>query len=291
METFQDAGRPTVVITGASAGVGKAAARQWLDLGWQVIGTGRDAGRCAATKAELAHPHFTMLQADLSIMANVLHLARQIAELAPHINVLCNNAGGVVAQRRITSEGLEETFASNHLAPFLLTMLLWPMLVDHARIIATSSDGHKFCPAIAWVDLGLADGWQSGRAYCQAKLGNVMFTRELARRHDGRIIAHALHPGNVDSNFATHCEPGMKAYMDSIRTKMITPDDAARALVWLGTSAEAGRINGRYFEGLVECEPAAAASDDAAAARLWTVSETLIADYLSRDSATIRNSS
>lgn len=269
-----------MVITGASAGVGRAAARQWLDLGWRVIGTGRNPQRCADAAAELDSARFTMLCADLARMDEVVRVAQEMAELAPCIDVLCNNAGGVVAERRMTADGLEETFASNHLAPFLLTMLLLPNLAPGARVIATSSDGHSHVPGMNWDDLALEEGWLSGRAYCQAKLGNVLFTRELARRCEGRIVAHALHPGSVDSNFSSRCEPGMKAYMDSIKPRSITPKQAAKALVWLGTSEEAGRINGRYFEELTEAVPSAAALDDAAAARLWAISETLLAPWL-----------
>lgn len=277
-----DSPAQVVVITGASAGVGRAAARQWLELGWRVIGTGRDPGRCAAAAEALGCNRFTMLCADLSRMDEVARVAGEIAALAPRIDVLCNNAGGVVAERRVTPDGLEETFASNHLAPMLLTLLLMPNLAPHARVIATSSDGHTHVPGLQWDDLGLAESWASGRSYCQAKLGNVLFTRELARRYGGRIIAHALHPGNVDSNFASHCEPGMKAYMESIRPRSITPEQAATALVWLGTSESAGRINGRYFEELREASPSAAAKDAAAAARLWGLSEELLAPWLAQ---------
>lgn len=284
----------TAVITGASAGVGKAAAAQLLQRGWRVIGTGRDGKRCAEaarTLSQGAQARFTMLQADLADMDAVADLAGKIAAIAPRIDLLCNNAGGVTAERRITPQGLEETFAANHLAPFLLTRLLMPQLAPGARVIATSSDGHAHCPGIAWDDPGMAGNWLSGRAYCQAKLANILFTRELARRHGDAIVAHALHPGNVDSNFASHCEPGMKAYMEQIRPQSISPEDAAVALVRLGTDVAAGQSNGRYFEGLKEARPSSAAQDGEAAARLWALSEALLTRYLPRDSATMRNSS
>jgi NAD(P)-dependent dehydrogenase (short-subunit alcohol dehydrogenase family) len=226
-----------------------------------------------------------MLCADLSRMNAVMQIAGEIAALTPRIDVLCNNAGGVVAERRLTQDGFEETFAANHLAPFLLTMRLMPKLAHHARVIATSSDGHTHVPGMNWDDLAFENGWLSGRAYCQAKLGNVLFTRELARRHGDRIIAHALHPGNVDSNFASHCEPGMRAYIESIKPHSITPEQSAKALIWLGTSDAAGQINGRYFEELRQAPPSAAAQDDAAAARLWAVSEAMLAPWLTRAAA------
>jgi NAD(P)-dependent dehydrogenase (short-subunit alcohol dehydrogenase family) len=284
--------KQTAIVTGASAGVGKAAARQLLGLGWRVIGVGRNPARCAAAEAELADPDFTMLRADMALLADVARLGNQIAALAPRIDALCNNAGGVVPERRVTAEGFEETLASNHLAPFFLTLLLLPCLGPGSRVIATSSEGHEQCPAINWDDLNFELGWASGRAYCQAKLGNVLFTRELARRYGPQgLIAHALHPGLVDSNFVNHCEPGMKAYMESIQDRAISPDAAASALAWLASGEWPGSVNGRYFAGMKDIAPSPAALDDRATLRLWEVSEALVAPYLPRPSATMRNSS
>lgn len=270
----------TAIVTGASAGVGKEAARQLLALGWRVIGVGRDAGRCAATEADLASPKFTMLRADLSSMNETARLANAILAMAPRIDALLNNAGGVVAERRTTREGLEATFASNHLAQFLLTTRLLPALGPGARVIAVSSTGHEQCPAMNWDDLNFAKGWASGRAYCQAKLANILFTGELARRYGAQgLVAHAMHPGTVDSNFASHCEPGMQAYMESIKALAVTPDVPARTLVWLATGAEPGEVNGRYFYDMAPTKPSAAAQDEGAARKLWAVSEALVVAY------------
>jgi NAD(P)-dependent dehydrogenase (short-subunit alcohol dehydrogenase family) len=268
----------TAIVTGASAGVGKEAARQLLALGWRVIGVGRDAGRCVATEAELASAKFTMLRADLSSMADTARLATVILAMAPRIDALLNNAGGVQAERTVTSEGLESTLASNHLAPFLLTRKLLPALGPGARVIAVSSTGHEQCAGMNWDDLDFSEGWASGRAYCQAKLGNILFTRELARRYGPQgLIAHAMHPGTVDSNFASHCEPGMQAYMESIMDRAVTPDVPARTLVWLASGAEPGQSNGQYYYDMAQAQPSLAALDDAAARRLWDVSEALVA--------------
>jgi NAD(P)-dependent dehydrogenase (short-subunit alcohol dehydrogenase family) len=272
--------KKTAIVTGASAGVGKETARQLLALGWRVIGVGRDPVRCTAAEAELAAPRFTMLRADLSSMADVARLADDILALAPRIDALCNNAGGVVAERQTTAEGFEQTFASNHLAPFLLTKKLLPVLGQGARVIAVSSTGHEQSPGINWDDLQFEQGWLSGRAYCQAKLANILFTRELARRFGPQgLIAHAMHPGVVDSNFASHCEPGMQAYMESIKDRATPPDVPAHTLAWLASGAEPGKLNGRYFYNMAEAECSAAAQDDAAAARLWDMSEALVAAY------------
>ena len=270
----------TAIVTGASAGVGKDSARQLLALGWRVIGVGRDAGRCAAAETELASQHFTMVRADLSSLADTARLAEDILVLAPRIDALLNNAGGTQAERRVTAEGLEATFAANHLAPFLLTRKLLPAFVTGARVIAVSSTGHEQCPGMNWDDLNFTEGWASGRAYCQAKLANILFTRELARRYGPHgLFAHAMHPGVVDSNFASHCEPEMQAYMESIKDRAVTPDVPARTLVWLASRPEPGDANARYYYDMAEAQPSVAAMDDAAAARLWEVSETLVAGY------------
>ena len=270
----------TAIVTGASAGVGKETARQLLAMGWRVIGVGRDPKRCDAVAAELASPDFTMLRADLSSLADVARLAEDILALAPRIDALCNNAGGVQNERRDTPEGLEVTFAANHLAPFLLTKKLIPALVPGGRVIAVSSTGHEHCAGMNWDDLQFEQGWHSGVAYCQAKLANILFTRELSRRYGPQgLIAHVMHPGVVDSNFASHCEPGMQAYMESIKDRSTPPDVPARTLVWLASGQEPAGANGRYFYNLAEAECSEAAKDDTAAARLWDASEALVAGF------------
>jgi NAD(P)-dependent dehydrogenase (short-subunit alcohol dehydrogenase family) len=268
------------VVTGASAGVGKAACRQLLDLGWRVIGVGRDPTRCAEVEAELAHTEFTMLRADLASLAETSRVANEIAALVPRINALLNNAGGVRPAQLFTTEGHDETFAANHLAPFLLTQKLLPLMVRGARVIAVSSTGHEHCPGMNWDDLGFRTGWASGAAYCQAKLANILFTRELARRGAAQgVIAHAMHPGVVNSNFSSHCEPGMKAYMESIMDRSVTPEYAAETLVFLASADVPGQSSGGYWHDKAEALPSAAAQDDAAAERLWTISERLVAGY------------
>jgi NAD(P)-dependent dehydrogenase (short-subunit alcohol dehydrogenase family) len=277
------------VVTGASAGIGKGAATELLRQGWRVIGTGRDPARCALAEAELsaiAPERFTMLRADMANLAEVARLADKIAALTPRIDALLNNAGGVSAARRITPDGHEETFAANHLAPFLLTQKLMPQLTaaasaDHpARVIAVSSTGHEHCPAIRWDDLTFEHDFVGGAAYCHAKLANILIARELARRAAPQhVVSHAMHPGVVDSNFASHCEPAMQAYMESIKDRSLTPAQAAETLVWLASADEPGRSTGRYWHRCAEVTPAAAALDDEAGARLWTVSEGLVAGF------------
>lgn len=282
---------PTALLTGASAGIGKAAAKALLEQGWRVIGIGRDAGRCAAAEAELSampRADFTMLRADLSLLAETARAARQVAAIAPAIDVLLNNAGGVQAERIVTPEGHEATFAANHLAPFLLTKALMPQLrkavaerpTGAVRVIGVSSTGHEYCEGIKWEDLSFSEGFVGGAAYCHAKLANILFARELARRTaaDG-IVSHVMHPGVVDSNFASHCDAPMRAYMESIRDRADTPEEAADTLVWLATADEPGRTSGLYFHQRQALPPAPAAQDEDAALRLWAVSEDLTSRY------------
>ena len=281
--------RRVAVVTGASAGIGKAAAEQFVKLGWTVIGTGRDPARSAAAEAELreaggpgAQVHF--LRGDFCEMAEVKRVAGEIAALTDRIDTLVNNAGGVRDQLYRTSEGLEATFAANHLAPFLLTRELLPILKATAaasppgtvRVLAVSSSGHEVCPEMHWQDLNRVDDSPATPAYCQAKLANILFTRELNRRvaADG-IVAQSMHPGRVDSNFASHGDQGMQQYM--AENSSDSPDIPARTLVWLATAPEAGVNGGRYFHDSAEVPAAPQALDDAAAKRLWEESERMLA--------------
>jgi NAD(P)-dependent dehydrogenase (short-subunit alcohol dehydrogenase family) len=257
--------------------------------GWYVIGVGRDAGRCAAAEAAIRASAadggaIDFVRADFDRMAEVLRCAAEIRAKTSRIDVLINNAGGVRDRRVVTTEGNEATFASNHLAPFLLTRELLPLLQQTAqgrpgaaRVIAVSSSAHRMTPGFDWDDLqllGRAD-FNAGVAYCQAKLANILFTRELARRLVGTgVVAQAMHPGIVDSNFASHGDEHLQATMRS--RELQPPEVPARTLVWLATAAEAGVDAGRYFFDMREEEPAPQALDDEAARRLWSESEKLL---------------
>lgn len=278
------------VVTGASAGIGKSTARMLAAGGWSVICTGRDAARSAAAAAEIrdaAAPGAMVefLRGDFSEMKDVRRVAAGIAQHTKRIDVLINNAGGVRDNLYRTSENLEATFAANHLAPFLLTRELMPLLQATAattgsvRVIAVSSSGHMACPGMNWDDLNMFGNFTTGGAYCQAKLANILFTRELARRASGDgIIAQSMHPGRIKSNFASHGDSAMQSYMENAETAL--PDEPARTLVWLATSEEAGKNPGRYFHDMQEVTPGPQALDDAAARRLWEQSEAILAEVL-----------
>ena len=285
-----DANHPVAVVTGASAGIGRATARQLAAAGWQVIGVGRDPERIAQATREIeaavaAPGNFTMLQADLSLLSEVEKVAGQIAELTPRVDVLINNAGGPRDRRVITAEGLEAVFATNHLAPFLLTRELKPLLdaavavspAGSVRVIAVSSTGHRNSPGLDFDDLqGDAAGLDPSTAYCHAKLANLLFTRELVRRWgpDG-IVAQSMHPGVVATNFVNHAGEGMRAWYATMKDQL-SPDQPAETLVWLATDPEGAHGPGRYFFDRAEETPDDKALDDAAAQRLWSESEKIL---------------
>lgn len=280
--------RRCVVVTGASSGIGKASAEAFARMGWHVIGTGRDAERSAAAEANLralSPPggRVDFLRGDFAEMADVRRIAAEIAALTDRVHVLVNNAGGVRDGLYTSSEGLEWTFAANHLAPFLLTRELMPLLEQASetsapgtvRVIAVSSLGHKQCSAMRWDDLMMREDFAAGSAYCQAKLANLLFTRELNRKVEGRgIVAQAMHPGKVGSNFSSHGEASLKAYMAT--QNLIMPEQPARTIVWLAIAPETGKHGGRYFYDLAEEQAAPQALDDEAAARLWRESERML---------------
>jgi len=280
--------QPVAVVTGASAGIGKATATQLVALGWRVIGTGRDPQRSAAAEAEVraacaAGGQFDMLRGDFSLMADVARVASEIKAHTARLDVLINNAGGVRDGLYVTAEGTEATFAANHLAPFLLTRELMPLLQATAarasagtvRMIAVSSSAHRMSQGPNWDDLQSLKTFMAAQAYGQAKLYNILFTRELARRAgpDG-VITQAMHPGVVASNFASHGDQAMQSHMAAAPT--VPPSEPAETLVWLATAPEGGRDAGRYFHCKAEEIPSEAARDAASAERLWTASAELL---------------
>ncbi|MDB6101286.1 MAG: short chain dehydrogenase family protein [Gammaproteobacteria bacterium] len=285
--TQQDESR-VAVVTGASSGIGKAAAEALAAQGWHVIAHGRDPGRTAAAEADIravAAPgaKVDMIRGDLALLSDAARLAKEIERLTEKVHVMLNNAGGVRSELVITPEGNEATFAGNHLSHFLLTHRLLPRLRAAAansqpgtvRVLSVTSNGHEGCPGLKWDDLQQTREWASGKSYCLAKLCNILFTRELAKREAVYgIVANSMHPGVVASNFANHAEPRMKSYMATLES--FSPEVGADTLVWLATAPEAGGLTGGYFHKRQSLTPSPAALDDEAAARLWTESEALV---------------
>jgi NAD(P)-dependent dehydrogenase (short-subunit alcohol dehydrogenase family) len=293
METAKSQGTPRVaVITGASSGIGLAAATALASQGWRVIGTGRDQARIARAESQIraaAAPNVRvdMIRVDLALLADTTRAAGEIAALTDRIDALINNAGGTAKARVLTAEGNEATFAGNHLGHFVLTNRLLPLLRAAAaraargatRIINMSSSAHTYAPGLNWDDLQMVENFVPMPAYCNAKLANVLFTRALAERlADEGIVAHAMHPGAVDTNFITHADEGTQKYMRGL--DLLSAQDAADTLIWLVTAAEPGTSTGGYFHQRKRIATSAAANDEAAAQRLWMESETLAARVL-----------
>lgn len=276
------------VVTGASAGIGKAAAEGFARMGWRVIGVGRDPQRSAAAEADVraaaqGGAQVDFVRGDFCSLAEVNRVAQEIKALTPRLDVLVNNAGGVRDKMIVTPDGIEATMAANHFAPFMLTRELMPLLKKAAadspsgssRVIAVSSSGHEMCEGMNWDDLNMFDSFTTGGVYCQAKLANILFTRELDQRfRDDGIVAQSMHPGVVHSNFASHGDEFMQDYMS--KKDGHTPAHAAETILWMATAAEAAAPGARYFHESQEVPAAPQALDDAAATRLWRETEGIL---------------
>jgi NAD(P)-dependent dehydrogenase (short-subunit alcohol dehydrogenase family) len=277
-------GERVAVVTGASSGLGKAAAMALARDGWRVIALGRDAKRSEAAAAEIgAAGKVDMLRANLSLMADAARVADEIAGLTDRVHLLVNNAGGMAKEKIITAEGYEENFAGNHLGPFLLTQKLLPLLKRAAqdapkgrvRIVNTSSDASEMIPRLNFDDLQNLQNYSVGAAYCSAKLANVLHARALAQRLAGDgVIAHSFHPGTVDSNFISHAGEQTQAYMKTLQ--FVSAEEGADTLLWLATSDEAGKSSGGYWYKRAPRTPNPLIDDASAVQRLWDESEKLI---------------
>jgi len=273
----------TVLITGGTAGIGKATAVGLARLGARVAITGRHAERAEAAaddiRAASGNPAVDAYGADLSAQAQVRRLAAEVLDAYPRLDVLVNNAGGFWNTRRVTVDGLEHTFALNHLAPFLLTHLLRDRLIatTPARIVTVSS-GAQAVGRIDFDDLQGERSYSGQRAYNQSKLANVMFTYELARRLEGTgVTATVLHPGVVRTAFAAE-DPArwQRVFLPVIRPFMKTPDQGAETSIYLASSPDVDGITGRYFADRKPKRSSKASYDTAAQARLWQVSAALV---------------
>jgi NAD(P)-dependent dehydrogenase (short-subunit alcohol dehydrogenase family) len=243
------AGR-TIVITGASDGIGAAAAVRLTRSGDNVVVVGRSEPKTAGVANQLGADHFV---ADFTDLAQVRNLAEQLLRAYPHIDVLANNAGGFMGGREVTVDGHEKTFQVNHLAPFLLTTLLLDRLVEScATVLNTSSVGNKLFGRVNLDDLDAEQGYRASRAYGDAKLENILFTRELHRRYHGAgISTAAFHPGNVSSNFGSEAQAWWirAAYRTPIKhLALIGPERGSDELVWLASSTPGTDwVSGEYY--------------------------------------------
>ena len=273
----------TCLVTGATSGIGKETALRLAMLGATVIIVARDASRGAAAEAEITGrvplAKVEVMTADLSSLAQVRRLAGDVLGRHGRLDVLVNNAGVISPRRRLTADGLETTFATNHLGPFLLTNLLRGLLERSApaRVVTVSSAAHKQVRAVPWDDL--ARGGQNGpprQAYPLSKLLNVLFTFELARRLAGTgVTANCLHPGFVRTALGRSVTGAPGAVVRLVLRFRPGPATGARTSVYLASSPEVADVTGGYFVACRPAQPGALARDARAGARLWTLSEEL----------------
>lgn len=266
----------TIVITGASDGIGAAAAGQLQALGHQVVVVGRSPEKTAAVAQALNAPSHL---ADFADLDQVRALAAELLANYPRIDVLANNAGGLFGQES-TKDGFDKTFQVNHLAPFLLTHLLMDRLIaSDARVIQTSSAAHRLFGHIDLDDLDNAKSWSANKAYGDGKLANVLFTCELHRRfHDQGVNAVAFHPGVIRTNFANDTPSLMRLVYRTPLARLLTGvESGGGRLTWLaaGTPGETWEP-GRYYENNKVAKINPQVKDAALAQGLWERSEALL---------------
>lgn len=270
-----------VVITGATSGIGEVTALRLAQMGARIVMVGRDRARVDATLARLkqsapGQSHSAHL-GDLSSMTECKRVAAEIAAREARVDVLVNNAGALFGSRQVTEEGLELTFATNHVAYFILTLgLLGPLkAAGQARVVSTASRMH-LGQSLDFEDLQMARSFSAVKAYGRSKLCNILFTRELARRWSGTAMtANCLHPGYVATRFGDGSGPLIAITNRIGKLMAISPEKGAETLIYLASSPEVASVSGQYFHRCRATTPSPQARDDAAAARLWAVSEQL----------------
>lgn len=273
------------LITGANSGIGKVTAEALASLGAHVIMVCRDRGRGEAAAADVERAaegaNIDLLIADLSSQASIRELAAEINKRYERLDVLVNNAGALFTSRSVTIDGYETTFATNHLAYFLLTHLLLGLLKKSApsRIVNVSSRAHARA-TMRFEDLQSERGYSPSRVYGQSKLANVLFTNELARRLEGTgVTANSLHPGVVRTGFAKN-NSGLLGELVAAGARVagmffVSPERGAETSIYLASSDEVEGVTGKYFSLSRETPSNAESRDPEVARRLWEISEQL----------------
>jgi len=264
---------PTVILTGATRGIGRAAALELARRGTELAIVGRDPARveetASAAEAVADGTPVHRYVADLSRLGEVRRLAADLLDRHPRIDVLANNAGAMFTSRHLTDDGFEQTFALNHLSPFLLTNLLLERLTESTgRVVTTASDAHGG----GRLDLDDLNServrYRPGRAYATSKLCNVLFTRELQRRRP-ELAVNCFHPGVIRTGFGKNDGLLSRISMTAIGPFLRSPERGAEGLVWLALDDDAGQLRGEYVERLRVVVPSDRAQDDDLAAELW----------------------
>ncbi len=271
----------TCLITGPTSGIGRATALALAQRGMELVLLCRDRGKGAELAAEIAGTGAAapmLLIADLASQAEIRRAAGEFLASGRPLHLLINNAGVVNLKRALTPDGLEATFAVNHLAYFLLTALLLDRLRASApaRIVNVASEAHRFGP-LAFDDLQGEHRYGAMRAYGQSKLANLLFTFELARRLEGSgVTVNAVHPGAVATGLGKNNGRWARALTSVLGLFFRSPDKGAATSIYVATAPTLAGVTGKYFANSREKRPSRAAEDGAAATRLWAMSESLV---------------
>jgi len=288
-----------VVITGATSGIGQVAAEKLAAMGARIVQVARDRERGKAAMARLNQVapgiSHSIYYADLLRLSEMKRVAAEIAQVEPRIDVLINNAGAMFGTRQLTEDGLERTFALNHMSYFMMTQGLLDRLAASApaRVVNTASDAHT-SGTVDFDDLqsekayrpslwdGLRYGGPAFKVYASSKLMNILYTRELARKFAGTgVTANSLHPGFVATRFGDQTG-GLIGFGIGIAKRFaLTPEQGAETLVYLASSPEVAAVTGEYFHKCRPATPSREAQDDAKAQRLW-IETSKIADKRSQ---------
>ncbi len=267
----------TVIITGATSGIGEVAAIRLAGQGARIVFTARDRKRADDTMAALrnANPSadHAVHMGDLSTLAEMKRVGAELAR-EPRIDVLINNAGAMFNRRQETVDGLELTFALNHMAYFVITNTLRPKLTSGARIVTTASNAHRGA-RLDFDDLQSRHGYAGFPVYSSTKLCNILFNRELARRIAGSTVtANALHPGFVATRFGDNSGGLLRTVFKVAKPiGAISPEEGAQTIIYLASSPKVANVSGEYFHECRIATPTAEARNDADARRLWEISE------------------
>jgi NAD(P)-dependent dehydrogenase (short-subunit alcohol dehydrogenase family) len=271
-----------ILITGGTDGIGKEAAKQLAMMGGRIVIVGRNPEKTEDVLAELksiaGNGEVSYLLADLSSQSEIRQLAQDFRDRFDRLDVLVNNAGSVFLRRRLSVDGIEMTFALNHLAYFLLTNLLLDLLKTNApsRVVNVSSGSH-LRGEMNFTDVNLSRGYFFQRAYGQSKLANVMYTFELASRLEGKeVTANCLHPGFVKTNMGAHYNWIVRLLKPLIFRTGIPVEDGAETLVYLASSPEVIGISGKYYYRMKPRDTNPLANDKDGQRRLWELSERMV---------------
>ncbi len=270
------------LVTGATSGVGKAAASELAGMDATVIGVGRDRTRCSEVSKEIrdstGNSSVEFLLSDLSNQDRVRGLAQEFKGKYERLDVLINNAGAFFLRRKLSPQGIEMTWALNHLNYFLLTNLLLEQIIASApaRIVNVASGSH-YRGIIHFNDINLEKGYNGWKAYSQSKLANILFTYELVRRLGGkRVTANALTPGFVATRIGHNTGPILK-YLVGLAQKLggKKPEEGAETIIYLASSPEVAQVTGKFFRDKVAVETSPISYDPEIAQRLWEISESM----------------